>query len=70
MVILIGITAGEIWRYLDEHESATIAQLATGLRKPKELVIMSLGWLAREGYVNLGDEDSPSEIRLNAVSKT
>lgn len=68
MITEIGITAGDIWHYLDAHGSATLSQLAQGIGKPRELLLMSLGWLAREGHVNLGDEKSGYIVRLNPHS--
>ncbi|OGX05225.1 MAG: hypothetical protein A3G87_06410 [Omnitrophica bacterium RIFCSPLOWO2_12_FULL_50_11] len=68
MITEIGITAGEIWHYLDRHERATLDQLTQGINRPKELVLMSLGWLAREGHINLGDQKSNYEARLSASS--
>ena len=65
MITEIGITAGEIWHYLDKHESATIDELAQGIKQSKSLILMSLGWLAREGHVNLGDEKSGYRAKLN-----
>ena len=47
MIMEIGIVAGEIWHFLDEKQSATADQLTKGLKRPRELVLMSLGWLAR-----------------------
>ena len=49
----IGITAGDIWHYLDENGSATLDQLIRGIGKHRELTLMSLGWLAREGHITL-----------------
>ncbi len=66
MITEIGITAGDIWHYLDKHENATLDQLAKGIGKPKDLVLMSLGWLAREGHVNLGDEKTGYLARLSS----
>jgi len=66
MITEIGITAGDIWHYLDKHESATLEQLVQGVQKPRELLLMSLGWLAREGHVNLGDEKTGYLCRLNS----
>ena len=66
MITEIGITAGDIWHYLDRHGSATLEQLAQGINKPRELLLMSLGWLAREGHVTLGDEKSGYLTRLAA----
>ena len=59
MITEIGIVAGEIWHYLDGHVDVTLAQLTAGIEQPKELTLMSLGWLAREGHVVVqpaGDE--------------
>ena len=66
MITEIGITAGDIWHYLDKHESATLDQLSKGISKPKDLILMSLGWLAREGHVMLGDQSTGYSTRLSA----
>ena len=58
MITEIGIAAGDIWHYLDQHGSATLDQLVKGIKKPKELILMSLGWLAREGHVTLSTPES------------
>lgn len=58
MITEIGIAAGDIWHHLDEKGSATLDQLAKNIKKPRELLLMSLGWLAREGHVSLGDAQS------------
>ena len=64
MITEIGITAGEIWHYLDEHGEVTLSQLNAGIEKPKEVILMSLGWLAREGHVILeGDKDYKIHLR-------
>jgi len=51
----IGIAAGDIWHYLEEHGSATLDELVRQIKKDRNLLLMSLGWLAREGHVTLGD---------------
>ena len=65
MITEIGITAGDIWHYLDKHESATLEQLIKGTGKSRELILMSLGWLAREGHVTLGDDKTGYLARLS-----
>ena len=50
---MIGIAAGDIWHYLDEHGKVSLAELVKGIGKPKEIILMSLGWLAREGHVTI-----------------
>ena len=51
MITLIGITAGDILRYLDEHGKSTLSQIVLGIDTDKDRVLMSIGWLAREGHV-------------------
>ncbi len=52
MIMEIGITAGDIWHYLDENQGlAQLEDLIKTLGKSRESVLMSLGWLAREGHV-------------------
>lgn len=67
MITEIGIVAGEIWNFLDKHDEATLQELVSGIEKPRELVLMSLGWLAREGHVSVVYENN--EYRINFRSK-
>ena len=64
MIINIGIVAGDIWHYLEEHGKVKLSELIIKLDKPRELILMSLGWLAREGHVLLeGEEDYEISLR-------
>ena len=54
----IGIVAGDIWQYLDKTGNATLDQIVRETKKPRELILMSLGWLAREGHITLEGPDS------------
>lgn len=58
MITEIGIAAGDIWHYLDERGSASLDELVRHIKKDRELLLMSLGWLAREGHIILGDRQS------------
>ena len=58
MIMEIGIAAGDIWHYLDEHGSATLDEIVKSVGQPRELILMSLGWLAREGHINLGHPET------------
>jgi hypothetical protein len=51
MITEIGITAGDIWHYLDEHGKSSLEQVAKGIDTERGRVMMSIGWLAREGHV-------------------
>lgn len=53
MITEIGIVAGDIWHYLDQHKSAMLTEIVKSIDKDQSVVLMSLGWLAREGHVIL-----------------
>ena len=44
----IGKVAGEIWHYLEEHGEATVSKLIRDIDGSERLVLMGIGWLARE----------------------
>lgn len=68
MITEIGIVAGDIWHYLDSHGEALVSDLVKGIDKPRDNVLMSLGWLAREGHVILQQtgRDYRVSLRKNA----
>jgi hypothetical protein len=51
MITEIGITAGDIWHYLDTHSKGSLKDIAAGINTDRDRVLMSVGWLAREGHV-------------------
>jgi hypothetical protein len=51
MIIEIGIVAGEIWQLLDKHGALRIGEITGKLPRSEYLVLMSLGWLGREGHI-------------------
>ena len=51
MITEIGIVAGEIWHYLEQHGESPFSAIIKGIDRQKNLALMSLGWLAREGHV-------------------
>ena len=56
MITRIGIVAGEIWHYLDEHGPSTLSNMSAKIEETRDMILMSLGWLAREGHVVVNDE--------------
>ena len=64
MITEIGIVAGDIWHYLDQHKTSTISQLIKGIDKKRDVVLMSIGWLAREGHVIMEEEGSDYKLTL------
>jgi len=65
MITEIGIAAGDIWHYLDEHGRVIFADIARDISKPRDLLLMSLGWLAREGHVKVEKSETDYYIELN-----
>ncbi|MDP3804833.1 MAG: winged helix-turn-helix domain-containing protein [Candidatus Omnitrophota bacterium] len=51
MITEIGITAGDIWHYLDVNGKSSLSQIIKGIDTDKDRILMSIGWLAREGHV-------------------
>lgn len=64
MITEIGIVSGDIWHYLDQHRTCTLSELARGVDKNKNVVLMSLGWLAREGHVILKEDGDDYQVTL------
>jgi len=64
MITEIGIIAGEIWHYLDQHGESLFSNLVRGIEKPRDSALMSLGWLAREGHVVLQRADNDYKVSL------
>lgn len=59
MITLIGIVAGEIWNLLEEKGDIDLdilmeeMRLRVGNQISRDLILMSLGWLCREGFIGL-----------------
>jgi Winged helix-turn-helix domain (DUF2582) len=64
MITEIGIVAGDIWHFLEHHGEVTLSGLIKGIDKTRDMVLMSLGWLAREGHVIVCHIDGDYKISL------
>ncbi len=64
MITEIGIVAGDIWHYLDLQKTSTLSKLVAGIDKDRNVILMSLGWLAREGHVIMEQEGGDYKITL------
>ncbi|MBI4974257.1 MAG: winged helix-turn-helix domain-containing protein [Candidatus Omnitrophica bacterium] len=64
MITEIGITAGDIWHYLDEHGKSGLSQIVDGIDTERERVLMSIGWLAREGHVIVEGKSPDYQVYL------
>lgn len=64
MITEIGITAGDIWHYLDEHGKSSLSQVMREIDTDKEQMLMAIGWLAREGHVIVDRSGRDYQISL------
>jgi hypothetical protein len=65
MITIIGLVAGEIWNYLEQHgKLVKTGDLVAGLQKDRDTVMMSVGWLAREGHIVLEGDAPNYTLRL------
>ena len=64
MITQIGIVAGEIWHFLDGHGEVLFSQVVSGIERSRELALMSLGWLAREGHVIVRQDGKELHVTL------
>jgi hypothetical protein len=64
MITEIGITAGDIWHYLDTHGKSSLKDIAAGINTNRDRVLMSAGWLAREGHVVVETAGSDYQLYL------
>jgi len=60
MITEIGIVAGEVWHFLDRNnKTSSLENLVNGIEASRETILMSIGWLAREGHIVL-EGDGPN----------
>lgn len=52
----IGQTAGEVWHLLQAKGKSSLSAVEWGVHAPKSMVHMAIGWLAREGKLDLVQE--------------
>jgi len=72
MITRIGVVSGEIWRLLEEEGKLSFPTLLTKIEKDvsgdRDLVCMSVGWLAREGHIVLERKDLGYTVYLRKPS--
>jgi len=64
MITEIGIVAGEIWHFLDEHGDVPFSRVVAAIERTRDVALMSLGWLAREGHVIVRQEGRELQVVL------
>ena len=66
MITRIGVAAGDIWDYLEKNNGeASFGEVMSGLEMDRNIVLMSIGWLAREGHILIEGEPENYILKLN-----
>jgi Winged helix-turn-helix domain (DUF2582) len=60
----VGLTAGDIWHYLDKNGATAVAKLVRELPEEEKIIQRSIGWLAQEGKITLDTTDRVETISL------
>ncbi len=60
----IGKTAGLVWKLLNDDGPISLAKLAKQVDAPRDLVMQAVGWLAREGKVEIEESGRAKTISL------
>ena len=64
----IGMNAGLVWNALNEVEVMGLKQLKKATKLKDKEVFAAIGWLAREGKINIqADENDPKELVLSLI---
>ena len=64
MIIAIGIIAGDIWKLLEERGDLALTEIYNRLDHQKDHILMSIGWLAREGHITLSKMGEDFQVSL------
>ena len=62
----IGEAAGQIWRWLGEKGETTVTKLRQETKLSDQLLHMGLGWLAREGKIELVKDRRTVKVALSS----
>jgi hypothetical protein len=60
----IGDAAGMIWQYLNENGQTTLSKLRQGMKVSDQLLLMGVGWLAREGKISIVQQGRTVKVSL------
>jgi predicted transcriptional regulator len=60
----IGITAGEIWQYLDKHGPTSVSKLTKETQIDVKNIQRGIGWLAQEGKITIETVNRAETIAL------
>jgi len=60
----VGSTAGEVWQTLKETGPLSISKLPKQVEAPRDMVMMAVGWLAREDKIAIEEQGRSRIVSL------
>ena len=64
MITKLGIIAGEILQLLEGNSEILLSELKLKLDMKEDVVLMSIGWLAREGHIIVAQVENDYRIQV------
>lgn len=64
MMEAIGQSAGQIWEYLSNNGESSLTKMKKDLDLKGNFADLGLGWLAREGKVEISKKGTATKIKL------
>jgi hypothetical protein len=62
----VGEAAGDVWQTLDENGPQSVAKLVKLTGAPRDVVLLAIGWLAREDKITLEEGSRGRVVALRA----
>jgi DNA-binding GntR family transcriptional regulator len=63
-VTQIGETAGSVWHALQQNGPLTVSKLTKQIDAPRDVILEALGWLAREGKIEIEESGRSRLVSL------
>ena len=63
-VEIIGTWAGEVWNALNEQGTLVVKQIKKATKLKEKEIYAALGWLGREGKVNIAEDEKDVMVSL------
>ncbi len=60
----VGEIAGEVWHFLDKQGNSSLTQVSKEIDAPRDQVMLAIGWLAREGKVDIQENGRSKSVGL------
>lgn len=60
----IGLWAGVVWNALDKEGTLSVKKLKKLTKLKEKEIYAALGWLAREGKINVAEDDTDVMVSL------